>query len=175
MKAVWLVALVGVGTVLYLAQDVMIPVAMALFLAMLLTPAVDRLQRFGIRRGIAVGVVMAVVLGSTAAAVNAVWTPATEWLASAPQNMRKIAPRLKPVREMFDRVDAVAERAGSLTQGGNVVAGKPAIVTPVAGRSTAVSLTKSFLEALTVIPLTLFFLSAGRATAAGAAGRIALG
>jgi predicted PurR-regulated permease PerM len=161
MKAVWLVALVGVGTVLYLAQDVMIPVAMALFLAMLLTPAVDRLQRFGIRRGIAVGVVMAVVLGSTAAAVNAVWTPATEWLASAPQNMRKIAPRLKPVREMFDRVDAVAERAGSLTQGGNVVAGKPAIVTPVAGRSTAVSLTKSFLEALTVIPLTLFFLLGG--------------
>lgn len=161
IKAVWLVALVGVGTVLYLAQDVMIPVAMALFLAMLLTPAVDRLQRFGIRRGIAVGIVMAVVLGATAAAVNAVWTPATEWLASAPQNMRKIAPRLKPVREMFDRVDAVAERAGSLTQGGNVVAGKPAIVTPVAGRSTAVSLTKSFIEALTVIPLTLFFLLGG--------------
>lgn len=161
MKAVWLVALVGVGTVLYLAQDVMIPVAMALFLALLLTPAVDRVQRLGMRRGVAVAIVMAVVLGGTAAAVNAVWTPATEWLASAPQNMRKIAPRLQPLREMFDRVDAVAERAGRLTQGGNVVAGKPAIVTPVAGRSTAISITKSFLEGLTVVPLTLFFLLGG--------------
>jgi predicted PurR-regulated permease PerM len=62
---------------------------------------------------------------------------------------------------MFERVDAVAERAGQLTQGGNVVSGKPAIVTPVAGKSTAISLTKSFIESLTVVPLTLFFLLGG--------------
>jgi len=34
-------------------------------------------------------------------------------------------------------------------------------VTPVAGESTAISITKSFLEWLTVIPLTLFFLLGG--------------
>jgi len=161
MKAVWLVAIMGVGAVLYFAQDVLIPVAMALFLAMLLTPAVDRLQRWGLRRGIAVLIVMFVVLASTAAALNAVWSPATEWLARAPQTFRQIDPRLRPLREMFEKVDAVAERAGQLAQGSSAVTGKPAIVTPVAGRSTAVSLTTSLLEALTVIPLTLFFLLGG--------------
>jgi len=161
MRAVWLVAVMGVGAVLYFAQDVLIPVAMALFLAMLLTPAVDRLQRWGLRRGIAVIMVMFVVLASTAAALNAVWTPATEWLSRAPQTFRQIDPRLRPLREMFERVDAVAERAGQLAQGNAAVTGKPAIVTPVAGRSTAISITTTFIEALTVIPLTLFFLLGG--------------
>lgn len=161
VKAVWLVAIMGLGVILYFAQDVCIPVAMALFLALLLTPAVDRLCRWHVRRGIAVAIVMSVVFATAALAVNSVWTPATEWLARAPQTLRKIDPRLQPLREMFERVDTLAQRAGQLTQGGAVVSGKPAIVTPVAGESTAIALTKNFLEALTVVPLTLFFLLGG--------------
>jgi predicted PurR-regulated permease PerM len=134
---------------------------MALFLALLLTPAVDRLQRWGLRRGFAVAVVMIVVLAAVASAINAAWDPATEWLARAPQTMRQIDPRLRPLREMFQRVDAVAERAGRLAQGNAAAEVKPAIVTPVDGESTAMSVTKSFLEALTVVPLTLFFLLGG--------------
>lgn len=160
-KAVILLSVLAVGTVLYFAQDIFIPVALALFLALLLTPAVDRLQRWHMRRGFAVAIVMLVVFAASAAAINAAWTPATEWLARAPQTMRQIDPRLKPLREMFERVDDVAERAGRLTQGSSVVSGKPAIVTPVSGESTAFAMTKSFLEGLTVIPLTLFFLLGG--------------
>jgi predicted PurR-regulated permease PerM len=161
VKAVWLVAILGLGVVCYFAQDVLIPVAMALFLTLLLTPSVDRLQRWGLPRGLAVAIVMLVVCASVVGAVNAAWRPAAEWLARAPQTLRQIDPRLKPLREMFDRVDAVAERAGQLTQGGSVVSGKPAIVTPVDGESTAISITKSLLGWLTVIPLTLFFLLGG--------------
>jgi predicted PurR-regulated permease PerM len=161
VKAVWLVAIMGIGAILYFAQDVFIPIAIAIFLALLLTPAVDRLQRWRMRRGFAVAVVMIVVLASAVAAVNAVWGPATAWLARAPQTMRQIDPRLRPLREMFARVDAVAERAGQLAQGGSAVTGKPAIVTPVAGESTAIAFTKSFIAWLTVVPLTLFFLLGG--------------
>jgi predicted PurR-regulated permease PerM len=161
VKAVWLVAVMGVGAVLYFARDVFIPVAMALFLALLLTPAVDRLCRWHIRRGIAVAIVMLVVFAAAGLAINSAWAPANEWLARAPQTLRKIDPRLQPLREMFARVDSLAQRAGQLTQGGAVVSGKPAIVTPVGGQSTAIELTKSFIEALTVVPLTLFFLLGG--------------
>jgi len=160
-KAVILLSVLALGTVLYFARDVFIPVALALFLALLLTPAVDRLQRWRMRRGFAVAIVLLVVFAASAAAINAAWKPATEWLARAPQTMRQIDPRLRPLREMLEQVDAVAERAGRLTQGGSVVSGKPAIVTPVAGESTAIAITKSFLEGLTVIPLTLFFLLGG--------------
>ncbi|HEV8444502.1 MAG TPA: AI-2E family transporter [Steroidobacteraceae bacterium] len=160
-KAVWLVALIGIGTVLYLGQDIFIPVAMALFLALLLTPAVDRLQRWGLRRGLAVIVVMFVVIASVASALNAAWAPATEWLTRAPQTMRKIDPRLQPLRDVFARVDAVAERAGRLTQASPPTAGKPAVVAEVDNGNVAITLTKSFLESLTVVPLTLFFLLGG--------------
>jgi len=161
VKAVWLVAIMGLGAILYVAQDVLIPVAVALFLALLLTPAVDRLERWHIRRGFSVAIVMLVVFATAGMAVNAVWTPATEWLARAPQTMRKIDPRLQPLRQMFERVDDVASRAGRLTQGGAVASAKPAIVTPAPATSTAISITRSFLEGLTVIPLTLFFLIGG--------------
>ncbi|HET9864925.1 MAG TPA: AI-2E family transporter [Steroidobacteraceae bacterium] len=161
-KAVWLVAIMGAGVVLYFAQDVLIPVAMAVFLTLLLTPAVDRLHRWGMRRGIAAAIVMLVVCAAAASAINAAWSPATEWLARAPQTLRQIDPRLKPLREMFARVDAVAQRAGQLTQGGGSrAASKPAIVTPAPHQSTAIRITKSLLEALTVIPLTLFLLIGG--------------
>jgi predicted PurR-regulated permease PerM len=160
-KAVWLVALIGIGTVLYLGQDIFIPVAMALFLALLLTPAVDRLQLWGLRRGLAVIVVMFVVIASVASALNAAWGPATEWLTRAPQTMRKIDPRLQPLRDVFARVDAVAERAGRLTQASPPTAGKPAVVAEVDNGNVAITLTKSFLESLTVVPLTLFFLLGG--------------
>ena len=79
----------------------------------------------------------------------------------------------KPVREMFARVDAVAERAGQLTQGDPSVSGTPAIVTPVDGESTAISFTK-------IVPRGAHrhsadaVLPARRSAAAGAHGRITL-
>jgi predicted PurR-regulated permease PerM len=160
-KAVILLSFLAVGVVLYFAQDVFIPVAVALFLALLLTPLVERLQRLRIRRGIAVALVVIVVFAAAAVAINAVWTPATEWLARAPQTMRKIDPRLKPLRDMFEQVDAVAQRAGQLAQGQAASADAPAIITPVAGESAALAFTKSFFEWMTVIPFTLFFLAGG--------------
>jgi predicted PurR-regulated permease PerM len=160
-KAIILLSFLAVGTLLYFAQGVFIPVAIALFLALLLTPAVDRLQRWGLHRGLAVAIVMLVVFAAAAAAVNAIWAPATDWLARAPQTMREIDPRLKPLRDMFARVDAVAERAGRLAQAPTAVAIKPAILTPVTEHSRAFEFTKSAVESLTVVPLTLFLLLGG--------------
>jgi len=159
-KAVILLSILAVGALLYLAQDVFIPVAIALFLALLLSPAVDRLQKWHVRRGMAVGIVLIIVFAAAGAAINAVWTPATQWLARAPQTIKQIDPRLRPLREMFARVDDVAARAGRLTQG-PIANTKPAIVTPVPGESTAVTVAKSFFEWLSIVPFTLFFMLGG--------------
>jgi predicted PurR-regulated permease PerM len=59
-KAVWLIA-IWAGAVLYFAQDVIIPVAMALFLALLLTPLVEAAGLAHVRRGLAVATVRVVV------------------------------------------------------------------------------------------------------------------
>src|SRR5690242_21427683 len=57
-KAIILLSILAMGTLLYFAQDVFIPVAVALFLALLLSPAVDRLQKWHIRRPLAVAIVI---------------------------------------------------------------------------------------------------------------------
>jgi predicted PurR-regulated permease PerM len=160
VKATTLLALLAVGVILYVAQDAFIPVAMALFLALLLSPAVDRLQRWHVPRGLAVAIVMLVVLLAAAGAVNAGWNPAIEWLERAPQTFRKIDQRVRPLRAVIARLDEITERAGRLAQG---VAESTKIATSPAANEpgTALAMTKSALKMLTVIPLALFFLIGG--------------
>jgi predicted PurR-regulated permease PerM len=160
VKATTLLALLAVGVILYVAQDAFIPVAMALFLALLLSPAVDRLQRWHVPRGLAVAIVMLVVLLAAAGAVNAGWNPAIEWLERAPQTFRKIDQRVRPLRTVIARLDEITERAGRLAQG---VAQSTKIATSPAANEpgTALVMTKSALKVLTVIPLALFFLIGG--------------
>jgi predicted PurR-regulated permease PerM len=160
VKATTLLSLLAVGVILYVAQDAFIPVAMALFLALLLSPAVDRLQRWHVPRGLAVAIVMLVVLLAAAGAVNAGWNPAIEWLERAPQTFRKIDQRVRPLRAVIARLDEITERAGRLAQGvaqSTKIAASPATNEP----GSALTMTKSALKALTVIPLTLFFLIGG--------------
>ena len=53
-----LIWLVGVVLFLYFARPILIPLALALTLNFLLTPMVMWLQRFSLRRGLAVALVM---------------------------------------------------------------------------------------------------------------------
>jgi predicted PurR-regulated permease PerM len=162
VRATTVLAVLAVGVILYIAQDAFIPVAMALFLALLLSPAVDRLHRWRVPRGLAVAIVMLAVLLAGAGAVNAVWNPAIDWLEGAPQTLRNIERRVRPLRAVIARLEEVTQRAERLAQGGmaaqNVKAAVPAW-TDESG--SALTITKSVVQALTVIPLTLFFLIGG--------------
>jgi predicted PurR-regulated permease PerM len=82
-----------------------------------------------------------------------------EWLERAPQTFRKIDQRVRPLRAVIARLDEITERAGRLAQG---VAQSTKIASPAANEpGSALTMTKSALNALTVIPLTLFFLVGG--------------
>ncbi|MEO8444400.1 MAG: AI-2E family transporter, partial [Gammaproteobacteria bacterium] len=115
-NATTLLAGLAIAVLLYFARDAFIPVAIALFLTVLLSPAVDVLHRWKVPRPVAVLIVMLVVLLAFAGAVQAVWDPAREWLERAPQTLRKIEQRVRPLRAMFAQVDDVTERAGRITQ-----------------------------------------------------------
>jgi predicted PurR-regulated permease PerM len=170
VKAATLLAFLAVGAILYFAAAAFIPVAIALFLALLLSPAVDGLQRLRMPRSLAAGLVMLAILCAGAAVVDAVSTPAKEWFARAPQTIRKIEQRIKPVRNVIAQVDAVKERADQLAQGPHAVA---APLPPAnSGGSYAFEMTQSLIEGLTVLPLTLFFLAGGPPLLARMAGAL---
>lgn len=171
MKVTVLLAVLAVGAILYFAAVAFIPVALALFFALLLSPAVDRLQRLHLPRALAAAIVMLALLLAGAAVVDIVSTPAKEWLARAPQTLRKIEQRIRPVRSVLAQVDAVKERADQIAQG-------PHAATPAAppaatsGSAYAFEMTQSLFEAITVLPLTLFFLAGGPPLLARMAGAL---
>jgi predicted PurR-regulated permease PerM len=159
MKAATLLAMLAVGAILYFAAAAFIPVAIALFFALLLSPAVDGLQRLRMPRTLAAAIVMLTIILAGVAIVDAVAGPAKEWFARAPQTIHKIELRIRPVRSVIAQVDAVKQRADQLAQGPHAAA--PPLPPPSSGGSYAFEMTQSLLESLTVIPLTLFFLAGG--------------
>jgi len=160
MKAAVLLAFLAVGAILYFAAVAFIPVALALFFALLLSPAVDGLERLHMPRALGAALVMLALVLAGAAIVDGVATPAKEWFARAPQTIRKIEQRIRPVRSVIAQVDAVKERADQLAQGPHAAAAAPA-PPPTSGSSYAFEMTQSLFEAITVLPLTLFFLAGG--------------
>ena len=160
-RAIVLIALLAVGCLLYFAQVAFIPVAIALFLSSLLTPAVDLLHRWHLPRGLAAVMVVALVLFAGAAGIDAVWNPAKAWLGQAPQTLEKIEWRVRPVQRLLAKFDVVTERAGQLTRVVPAKGAKLTAIAPAGGGRMALAVTESLLEGLTIIPLTLFFLIGG--------------
>lgn len=161
-KALLLIALLAIGCLLYFAQVAFIPVALALFLSSLLSPAVDLLHRWHLPRGLGAILVVAIVLLAGAAAVDAVWSPAKAWLGQAPQTLEKIERQARPVQRFLGKFDVVTEKAGQLTRVTPAKSAKVTAVAPATGGGVALAaMTESALEGLTVIPLTLFFLIGG--------------
>src|SRR5688572_10706208 len=60
--AIKLIAVVAVIAALHFAQEVLIPLALAVLLTFLLVPIVDRLQRWGVNRAVAVGVAVSIAV-----------------------------------------------------------------------------------------------------------------
>ena len=142
---------------LHLARDLTVPVALALFFAVILSPAVERLRRLGLPNGIAAAIVMLAVLGVLAALVNVTVDPAREWFDRAPRLLSEVEAKFRPLRQVSVQIDQVAAQAERVT-GGTVSTAPaaygpnrgllwktPTIVVPVAG----------------VFFLTLFILASG--------------
>ena len=160
-----MIALLMLGALLYVAQTAFIPVAIALFLSTLLTPAVDVLHRWRVSRTFAALLVSLVVLSAVAGAIGAVWGPAQDWIEHAPSTLHKIDERLRPLRTSVLKWRKISDRADTLIHAAPPAQSKATVVatevTTGASTAEAIAMTRSGLEALTVIPLTLFFMMGG--------------
>lgn len=106
--AVRLIAVILTLAACWLARDLLVPVMLAMLLALLGNPIVTRLTRLWIPRW--VGSLMVVIGGL----VLAVWltgllvTPATEWMKQAPTELRELAPKLKQLTRQVEKANKAA-------------------------------------------------------------------
>jgi predicted PurR-regulated permease PerM len=151
------------GVLLYFAQAVFIPIALAVLFALVLSSPVEALHRRGLPRSLSAILILMIFLGLVGIAVDQLWAPAQQWLAGAPRTVRIISQKLGPVARVLHRIDAITDRAGHLTDAGAGTPPAPAKEAPAASTSGGLLLeTRTALVAtMTVIILTLFFLAGG--------------
>jgi predicted PurR-regulated permease PerM len=109
------VAVLSGFAALYVASDLLVPVAFAMLLYVLLSPAVQRFKRLGIPVPLAAGVLVSLILAVAVLLIASLATPAEEWLDDAPRTIRDLRTRflldegrLADIQQLAKDVDELA-------------------------------------------------------------------
>jgi predicted PurR-regulated permease PerM len=114
--SLWLIAGVALVGVLKIAQQAVVPVLFAVFVTLLLSPAVEALARWRVPRVVAATLLVVALMALVAAGLNATWQPARDWLESAPATMRRLETKIRPLTRFIAKVEKVSTQAGRMAE-----------------------------------------------------------
>lgn len=158
-RLLWVLVLALLLYTCYFAASLILPVVLAAFFAMLLSPLVKRAPLRFLPRGLAAVLLVGALLGSLGAVTVFVAGPAGEWASKVPFAMRQAAPKL---REMVQPLHAARRASASLDEltEGEPVPGERVVVRPPS--VDLISTTPKVLASvLAVVLLTFSFLVYG--------------
>ncbi len=154
--------IVIVAQVLFVAQDVVMPMVLGLLIALTLRPIVRFAEKRGIPSGISAFVIIVVLAGGLGFGAYSLSGPVSNLVASAPETGIQIRAKFAEYRDEIKAVKDASDQVQTLTQGTDaaevqkVVVQQPALLSAAASK-TFVGLT-TFLVALV---LAMFLLSTG--------------
>lgn len=144
----------------YFAAELILPILLALFLALLLSPLMKRLSSGWLPRWIAALLLILISVSSVVGIGNALYTPASEWVAKAPKVMRSVTPKLKSLMRPITEANKVGESLSEITGEGK--SGNKTVVVQAPPKASLLSTTPRVLASvLAVVLLTYFFLLYG--------------
>lgn len=156
-------ASLAVGYTLWATQDLILPVLLAMFFALVGNPIIRLLQRVRIPRFVAAlavlcsGLALAVLLGQQ------LIQPAGEWIREAPRELRSLAPKLqklaKPMQDANKAAENIARAAGGESTSRPVQVVRTEVNDPYRVLTTTPMLITSILA---VVLLTFFFMVYGQ-------------
>ena len=156
-------ASLAVGYTLWATQDLILPVLLAMFFALVGNPIIRLLQRVRIPRFVAAlavlcsGLALAVLLGQQ------LIQPAGEWIREAPRELRSLAPKLqklaKPMQDANKAAENIARAAGGESPSRPVQVVRTEVNDPYRVLTTTPMLITSILA---VVLLTFFFMVYGQ-------------
>jgi predicted PurR-regulated permease PerM len=159
-------ATLAVVAALKLGQAVIVPVLFAVFIALLLSPAVEALARRRVPRVVAAAIVMSGLVTIVGGALSATWEPARDWLDTAPATLKQLERKLRPVTRFIAKVESVSSQAGRMAEPATAEGDAPASVA-VEPKGFVQSTQEYALAVVSMAFLTLFLL----VTDLGALGR----
>ena len=156
-------AALAVGYTLWATQDLILPVLLAMFFALVGNPIIRVLQRIRIPRFLAAlavlcsGLALAILLGQQLV------QPASEWIREAPRELRSLAPKLqklaKPMQDANKAAENIARAAGGENTSRPVQVVRTEVNDPYRVLTTTPRMVASILA---VVLLTFFFMVYGQ-------------
>ena len=169
-RAIWVVTLCVAVAALRLGRELLIPLALALLMALLLSGIVETLRRYRVPRGLSALVLLLLVGLAVGGLLHVVWTPAREWMESAPRVLRIIEHKTRTAQSLVRRFDALAKRASAIAGAADTSGTAASLAAPSAGSVSAMDVvegTSGVAAALLMgVALTLLLLAAGPPTLA---------
>ena len=114
--ALLVLATLAVGYTLWAAQDLLLPILLGMFFALVGNPIIRLLRRALMPRFVAALLVVAGGICGTAALGNQLVVPAGDWFRDVPRELRELAPKLrqlvKPVQDANRAAENIARAAG---------------------------------------------------------------
>ena len=161
--ALMVLATLAVTYTLWATQELVLPILLALFFALIGNPIIRFLQKLYVPRALAAvlvvagGITLAVGLGQQLV------EPASEWMREVPQQMRKLTPKLRAVAKPVQDANKVAENIARVAGGESTTKTEQVIKTEVNDPYKALTATpKIITQILAVVLLTLFFMIFGQ-------------
>jgi len=156
-------ATLAVGYTLWAAQDLVLPVLLAIFFALVGNPILRLLQRLWVPRFVGAILILSLGMFATVQLGRQLVVPAAEWVRQVPGQVRDLAPKLrslvKPVREANKAAENIARAAG----GENTATPVQVVKTEVNDPYKALTSTPRLLTSvLAVLLLTFFFMVYGQ-------------
>jgi predicted PurR-regulated permease PerM len=99
------------------AREFLLPLVVGVMLYFLLVPLVRKLKRAGLPEGGGAAVVVLSLLVVVGLGMYALSWPATNWMARAPDGLRRVEQKLKPVFRSVEKLTRTAQQVEDITEG----------------------------------------------------------
>ncbi len=114
--AVGVMATLAIVAALWAGKALLMPVAFAVVLALLLTPAVGFLNRFGLPSWLAAAVTMMLVIAVVGAGVLQLSSPAEQWLNPRSPEWSKLEAQLRAIKQPLSKIQGAQERVSEIAE-----------------------------------------------------------
>jgi predicted PurR-regulated permease PerM len=102
---------------LHAARAFLLPFSVALMLKLLLDPLIRRLSHWRVPASLSAALVLLVAVTSFGYGIVQLAHPATDWIVNAPQTMKKLEARLRPLRKPVEQVAAATQQVENIAHG----------------------------------------------------------
>jgi predicted PurR-regulated permease PerM len=117
-RPLWILAICALILVLRQTRQALIPLVLAFLIALIFSGVVERLRTYHVPRAVSALVLLLLGGSALAGALDALWTPAQDWIQSAPRILRVIEHKVRPARSIVVRLNDIATRAAALAGAG---------------------------------------------------------